>query len=140
MADLAHDMQSAGRTTLEVNECAVATGVRTGKLDALMNHAGISIVGPLENMSEADYEAALATHLWAPLRYGRGPARSAANARTHREHFVVRTSPSESSDVSSGQRITRSICESGMIETQNRAASSACPSNRRNGVTFFMGS
>ena len=40
-----------------------------GKLDVLINNAGIITVGPLENMTEADYEAALATHLWAPLRF-----------------------------------------------------------------------
>lgn len=39
-----------------------------GRVDVLVNNAGIITVGPLENMTEADYEATMATHFWAPLR------------------------------------------------------------------------
>jgi len=40
-----------------------------GRLDVLINNAGMIIVGPLETMNEADYESAFATHLWGPLRF-----------------------------------------------------------------------
>jgi len=38
-----------------------------GPIDVLVNNAGVIHVGPAETMSNADYEAALRTHLWAPL-------------------------------------------------------------------------
>src|SRR5690606_31464349 len=40
---------------------------RHGRLDALINVAGRIQVGPLEHMRRADFHAAMATHLWAPL-------------------------------------------------------------------------
>lgn len=40
---------------------------RFGRLDVLINNAGIIQVGPLEHMQQADYEDALATHLWGPF-------------------------------------------------------------------------
>ena len=45
-----------------------ATVAAYGRLDVLVNNAGIIIVGPLENMEEADFQNAFATHVWAPLR------------------------------------------------------------------------
>jgi len=36
-----------------------------GRLDTLVNNAGIIAVGPLEAMSENDYRAAMETHFWA---------------------------------------------------------------------------
>lgn len=38
-----------------------------GRIDALINNAGIIEVGPLEHMTVADFEAAMATHFWGPL-------------------------------------------------------------------------
>lgn len=38
-----------------------------GSIDVLINNAGVIQVGPIELMSIDDYEAALRTHLWAPL-------------------------------------------------------------------------
>lgn len=49
---------------------AVATTVGTlGRLDMLINNAGTIVVGPLENMTEEDYAAAMDIHFWAPLRF-----------------------------------------------------------------------
>ncbi len=38
-----------------------------GCIDVLVNNAGIIQVGPLEHMTEADFEEAMATHFWGPL-------------------------------------------------------------------------
>ncbi len=38
-----------------------------GPIDVLVNNAGVMDVGPVEHMSRADYERAMATHFWAPL-------------------------------------------------------------------------
>jgi NAD(P)-dependent dehydrogenase (short-subunit alcohol dehydrogenase family) len=35
----------------------------------LINNAGVIIVGPLENMTEADFEMTMAIHFWAPWRF-----------------------------------------------------------------------
>jgi NAD(P)-dependent dehydrogenase (short-subunit alcohol dehydrogenase family) len=43
---------------------AVAAG---GPIDVLMNVAGIIRVGPLEHMTAADFDEAMATHFWGPL-------------------------------------------------------------------------
>ena len=39
-----------------------------GPIDILINNAGIIQVGPMKLMTLEDYEAAMATHFWAPLR------------------------------------------------------------------------
>ncbi len=39
-----------------------------GHVDVLFNNAGIIQVGPAEAMEERDYERAMATHFWGPLR------------------------------------------------------------------------
>jgi NAD(P)-dependent dehydrogenase (short-subunit alcohol dehydrogenase family) len=36
-------------------------------VDVLINNAGVIQVGPLEHMTEADFENAMATHFWGPL-------------------------------------------------------------------------
>ena len=39
---------------------------RFGKIDILINNAGIIEVGPLEHMSREDFERAMRVHFWAP--------------------------------------------------------------------------
>lgn len=43
-----------------------------GPIDVLVNNAGVIQVGPVESMTLADYETALATHFWGPLHTMRG--------------------------------------------------------------------
>jgi NAD(P)-dependent dehydrogenase (short-subunit alcohol dehydrogenase family) len=38
-----------------------------GAVDVLINNAGVIQVGPLEHMTEEDFERAMATHFWGPL-------------------------------------------------------------------------
>ena len=40
---------------------------RWGEIDVLINNAGVIQVGPLEHMTPADFENAMATHFWGPL-------------------------------------------------------------------------
>jgi NAD(P)-dependent dehydrogenase (short-subunit alcohol dehydrogenase family) len=40
---------------------------RYGRIDVLINNAGIIQVGPLDHMTLADYEDAMHTHFWGPL-------------------------------------------------------------------------
>ncbi|GAC1372250.1 MAG: SDR family oxidoreductase [Hymenobacter sp.] len=48
---------------------AAVDWVRThwGRLDMLVNNAGIILGGPLDNMDSRDYEESMAIHFWAPL-------------------------------------------------------------------------
>jgi NAD(P)-dependent dehydrogenase (short-subunit alcohol dehydrogenase family) len=39
-----------------------------GRLDVLINNAGVVQVGPLEHMNTADFEQAMDVHFWAPLQ------------------------------------------------------------------------
>lgn len=41
---------------------------RTGRLDVLINNAGIIQVGPLEHMRREDFEQAMVVHFWGPLQ------------------------------------------------------------------------
>jgi len=38
-----------------------------GRIDVLINNAGVIQVGPFEQMTTDDYQDAMATHLWGPL-------------------------------------------------------------------------
>jgi NAD(P)-dependent dehydrogenase (short-subunit alcohol dehydrogenase family) len=38
-----------------------------GRLDVLVNNAGVIMVGPIDHMTVADFEEAMATHFWGPL-------------------------------------------------------------------------
>jgi NAD(P)-dependent dehydrogenase (short-subunit alcohol dehydrogenase family) len=40
---------------------------RRGRIDVLINNAGIIQVGPLEHMQRGDFEEAMAVHFWGPL-------------------------------------------------------------------------
>ena len=40
---------------------------RWSAIDVLINNAGVIQVGPLEHMTTADFENAMATHFWGPL-------------------------------------------------------------------------
>jgi NAD(P)-dependent dehydrogenase (short-subunit alcohol dehydrogenase family) len=40
---------------------------RHGRLDVLINNAGVIMVGPVDHMNVADFEEAMATHFWGPL-------------------------------------------------------------------------
>jgi NAD(P)-dependent dehydrogenase (short-subunit alcohol dehydrogenase family) len=43
------------------------TLAREGRLDLLVNNAGVMKVGPLDHMEHADFEEAMAVHFWGPL-------------------------------------------------------------------------
>ena len=45
-----------------------------GRIDVLVNNAGIIQVGPLEHMTIDDFEEAMATHFWGPLLHDPGGA------------------------------------------------------------------
>jgi NAD(P)-dependent dehydrogenase (short-subunit alcohol dehydrogenase family) len=40
---------------------------RHGRIDLLINNAGVMKVGPIEHMEHADFEEAMAVHFWGPL-------------------------------------------------------------------------
>jgi NAD(P)-dependent dehydrogenase (short-subunit alcohol dehydrogenase family) len=59
VADVATDTQ-AQQMIAQVIE-------RHGRLDVLVNNAGVIMVGPVDHMTVADFEEAMATHFWGPL-------------------------------------------------------------------------
>jgi NAD(P)-dependent dehydrogenase (short-subunit alcohol dehydrogenase family) len=69
------DDRGAGVTTLacdvrrrrEVDETVGRVIASHGGIDVLVNDAGAMHVGPLEHMTIADFEEAMATHFWGPL-------------------------------------------------------------------------
>jgi NAD(P)-dependent dehydrogenase (short-subunit alcohol dehydrogenase family) len=40
-----------------------------GRIDVLINNAGVILVAPLEAMTDEDFEEAMAVHFWAPYRF-----------------------------------------------------------------------
>ena len=51
----------------QVKEMVEQVSRRFGGIDVLVNNAGTIEVGPLEEMTLADFEIAMKTHFWAPL-------------------------------------------------------------------------
>jgi len=51
----------------EAEEAMRAIEATVGPIDVLVNDAGIITVGPHEQMTVADYDAAMRTHFWGPL-------------------------------------------------------------------------
>jgi NAD(P)-dependent dehydrogenase (short-subunit alcohol dehydrogenase family) len=58
-----HDVGIRGEAERAVEEVVD----RTGRLDVLINNAGIIQVGPIDHMDPHDFEQAMAVHLWGPL-------------------------------------------------------------------------
>jgi NAD(P)-dependent dehydrogenase (short-subunit alcohol dehydrogenase family) len=54
------DREQIQRMVLEIKQ-------QCGHIDVLINNAGVMQVGPWEEMTDADFEDALHTHLWGPL-------------------------------------------------------------------------
>ncbi len=54
---------------------------RYGRIDVLINNAGIIQVGPLDHMKLSDYEDAMNTHFWGPLYMITGGAAAHAPRR-----------------------------------------------------------
>jgi NAD(P)-dependent dehydrogenase (short-subunit alcohol dehydrogenase family) len=51
----------------DVERAVALTVERHGRIDVVINNAGIIQVGPVEHMRLADYEDAMNTHFWGPL-------------------------------------------------------------------------
>lgn len=49
---------------------------RHGRIDVLINDAGVIVVGPHDHMRETDFERAMATHFWGPSRGSRSRTHS----------------------------------------------------------------
>jgi len=72
-----HDLESRGiQASVIVCDLANRNDARTlvdravaihGRLDVLINNAGVIQVGPFEHMDTGDFEEAMAVHFWAPL-------------------------------------------------------------------------
>jgi len=50
----------------QVKQTIAQIAEKTGRIDALINNAGIIMVGPLEKMAKSDFANAMQTHFWAP--------------------------------------------------------------------------
>ena len=86
VAILARNAEDVRQAVKELNEAGEAFGVvcditdseqirdsvekvlaKWGRIDVLVNNAGIIQVGPLESVTHEDYQQAIATHLWGPI-------------------------------------------------------------------------
>jgi len=55
------------RRRYDTERAIAATIERYGRIDVVINNAGIIQVGPVDHMKVGDYEEAMATHFWGPL-------------------------------------------------------------------------
>ena len=53
------------RDGAQIEQAIAQASAHFGRLDVLINNAGTIAVGPMDTMTRADYEDALATHFWA---------------------------------------------------------------------------
>ena len=53
--------------TAQIQSAVQQTLQRFGKIDILINNAGVIEVGPLEHMAREDFERAMGVHFWAPF-------------------------------------------------------------------------
>ncbi|HEX6984887.1 MAG TPA: SDR family oxidoreductase [Planctomycetaceae bacterium] len=80
LAAAAEELSDRGRGDVFAGPCDVtdrgqvadfvrAVVGRFGRVDVLINNAGVIEVGPMEEITEEDYDRALATHLYGPLYF-----------------------------------------------------------------------
>src|SRR5437763_9601690 len=63
VATVSTDLSTPAEAERAVNECIDVFG----RLDVLVNNAGIITVGPFDHLSNADFQEAMSIHFWAPL-------------------------------------------------------------------------
>src|SRR2546423_966543 len=63
VATVVTDLSTPAEAERAVDECIDAFG----RLDVLVNNAGVITVGPFEHMSNVDFQEAMSIHFWAPL-------------------------------------------------------------------------
>ena len=63
VATVVTDLSTPAEAERAVDECIDAFG----RLDVLVNNAGVITVGPFEHLSNVDFQEAMSIHFWAPL-------------------------------------------------------------------------